>query len=87
MQSPNKEDLANLVDNYVNHIVEGLDIQSMEHICYDLLTREYEKLTWDEITEEIVDLYDEDTLIDLIPDAQWDLSSLPLLSSSVLTSV
>ena len=87
MQSPNKEDLANLVDNYVNHIVEGLDIQSMEQICYDLLTREYEKLTWDEITEEIVDLYDEDTLIDLIPDAQWDLSSLPLLSSSVLTSV
>ena len=70
MQSPNKEDLANLVDNHVNHIVEGLDIQSMEQICYDLLTREYEKLTWDEITEEIVDLYDEDTLIDLIPDAQ-----------------
>ena len=87
MQSPNKEDLPNLVDNYVNHIVEGLDIQSMEQICYDLLTREYEKLTWDEITEEIVDLYDEDTLIDLIPDAQWDLSSLPLLSLSVLTSV
>ena len=45
-------------------------IQSMEQICYDLLTREYEKYTWDDITEEIVDLYDEDTLIDLIPDAK-----------------
>ena len=68
--SPNADDLSNLVDNYVNHIVEGLDIQSMEQICYDLLTREYEKMTWDEVTEEIVDLYDEDTLIDLLPDAK-----------------
>ena len=69
-QSPNKEDLANLVENYVHHIIDGLDIDSMEQICYDLLSREYEKLTWDDITEEIKDLYDEDTLIDLLPDAQ-----------------
>ena len=67
--SPNQQDIDQLVDNYVTHIVDGLDIASMEQLCYDLLTREYEKLTWDEITEEIVDLYDEDTLIDLIPDA------------------
>ena len=68
-QSPNEQDLDQLVENYVTHIVDGLDIASMEQLCYDLLQREYEKLTWDEITEEIVDLYDEDTLIDLIPDA------------------
>tara|TARA_B100000073_G_scaffold295495_1_gene259828 strand:- start:231 stop:449 length:219 start_codon:yes stop_codon:yes gene_type:complete len=67
--SPNQQDLDQLVENYVTHIVDGLDIASMEQLCYDLLTREYEKLTWDDITEEIVDLYDEDTLIDLIPDA------------------
>ena len=41
----------------------------MEQICYDLLSREYEKLTWDDITEEVVDLYGEDTLIDLLPEA------------------
>ena len=68
--SPNKQDLDQLVENYVTHIIDGLDIQSMEQICYDLLTREYEKCTWDEFTEEIVDLYDEDTLIGLIPDAK-----------------
>tara|TARA_Y100000361_G_scaffold153039_1_gene173885 strand:- start:1107 stop:1388 length:282 start_codon:yes stop_codon:yes gene_type:complete len=68
--SPNADDLDQLVDNYVNHIVEGLDVPSLEQMCIDLLTREYEKLTWDEVTEEIVDLYDEDTLIDLIPDAK-----------------
>ena len=70
VQSPNEQDLDQLVDNYVTHIVDGLDIASMEQICYDLLTREYEKCTWDDITDEIVELYDEDTLIDLLPDAK-----------------
>ena len=67
-QSPNKKDLDQLVDNYVMHIIDGLDYKDMEQMCYDLLTREYEKLSWDDVTEEIVDLYDEDTLIDLLPD-------------------
>ena len=64
------KDTSALVDNYVNHIIDGMDMDSLVQIAYDLLTREYEKMTWDEITEEIVDLYDEDTLIDLIPDSQ-----------------
>ena len=68
-------DLEGLVENYVHHIIDGLDIQSMEQICYDLLSREYEKMSWDEVTEEIVDLYDEDTLIDLLPDAQENQSA------------
>lgn len=74
-QSPNQQDLDQLVENYVTHIVDGMDVASLEQMCYDLLTREYEKLTWDDITEEIVDLYDEDTLIDLIPDAQDNQST------------
>jgi hypothetical protein len=70
MQSPNQQDLEQLVENYVTHIVDGLDIQCMEQMLYDLLTREYEKCTWDDVTDEIVELYDEDTLIDLLPDAK-----------------
>ena len=68
-------DLEGLVENYVHHIIDGLDIQSMEQICYDLLSREYEKMSWDEVTEEIVDLYDEDTLIDLLPEASENQSA------------
>ena len=67
--APTREDLDKLVDNYVMHIINGLSYSDMEQMLYDLLQREYEKCTWDEVTEEIVDLYDEDTLIDLIPDA------------------
>ena len=64
------KDKSALVDNYVHYMIEGMDMDSLVQIAYDLLTREYEKMTWDEITEEIVDLYDEDTLVDLIPDAK-----------------
>ena len=69
-QSPSDFDLFHLKENYVNHIIDGMDVDSLAQIAHDLLMDEYEKLTWDEITEEIVDLYDEDTLIDLIPDAK-----------------
>ena len=68
--SPNQQDLEGLVENYAWHIIDGLDHKSADQMLFDLLTREYEKMTWDEVTEEIVDLYDEDTLIDLLPDAQ-----------------
>lgn len=69
-QSPNQKDLDQLVDNYVRHMIDGMDYTDMEYMLYDLLQREYEKRTWDELTEEIVDLYDENTLIDLIPDEE-----------------
>ena len=69
-QSPNQTDLEGLVENYAWHIIDGLDHKSADQMLFDLLTREYEKMTWDEVTEEIVDLYDEDTLIDLLPDAK-----------------
>ena len=67
--APTKQDLEQLIENYAWHIIDGLDHKSADQMLFDLLTREYEKMSWDEVTEEIVDLYDEDTLIDLIPDA------------------
>ena len=67
--APTKQDLEQLIENYAWHIIDGLDHKSADQMLFDLLTREYEKMSWDEVTEEIVDLYGEDTLIDLIPDA------------------
>jgi len=66
-QSPNEADRFQLVENYVDHIIDGLDTDSLVCMVRDLLMNEYDKLTWDEVTDEIVDLYDEDTLVDLLP--------------------
>ena len=62
-----KEDHFTLVENYVNHIVDGMDTDSLAAMVVDLLTREYENVPVDEIKEEILDLYDEETLNDLMP--------------------
>ena len=62
------DDKKQLIENYCNYIIDGLDMDSLVQIAYDLLEREYEKYSWDEIQAEIVDLYDEDTLIELIPE-------------------
>ena len=66
-QSPNESDLFSLKENYVNHIIDGMDVDCLVQLAHDMLMDSYEKLTWDEVTEEIVDLYDEDTLVDLLP--------------------
>ena len=63
-------DLFHLKENYVNHIIDGMDVDTLAQLAHDFLMDDYEKLTWDEVTEEIVNLYDEDTLVDLIPDAE-----------------
>ena len=65
---PTTADHFQLVENYANYIIDGMDTDSLANMVFDLLVREYEKMSWDDITEEIVDLYDEDTLIDLIGD-------------------
>ena len=68
------DDKKQLIENYCNYIIDGMDMDSLVQIAYDLMEREYEKYSWDEIQEEIVDLYDEDTLIELLPEGnnEWD---------------
>lgn len=62
------DDKKQLIENYCNYIIDGMDMDSLVQIAYDLMEREYEKYSWDEIQAEIVDLYDEDTLIELLPE-------------------
>lgn len=68
------EELQQLKYNYVEHIIDGMDMDTLIQLAQDLLLDAYQDSTWDDITEEIVDLYDEDTLIELLPQGnnQWD---------------
>ena len=66
----NDFDLFHLKENYVNHIIDGMDVDSLAQLAHDFLMDEYEKLSEDEMIEEIKNLYDEETLIDLLPDAE-----------------
>jgi len=65
----NDAELFALKENYAAHIIEGMDVDSLAQMAYDLLLDAYKDCSEDEMIEEIKDLYDEDTLISLIPDA------------------
>jgi hypothetical protein len=53
----NKAQFQQLIDNYANHIIEGLDNDSMEIMLFDLITAEYADYTEEQIVGEITELY------------------------------
>ena len=62
----NTAQFAQLIENYVSHIVDGMDTETMQQMVFDLLTREYETYTEEQIVGEIVDLYGEEVAADLL---------------------
>ena len=62
----NKAQFQQLIDNYANHIIEGLDNDSMEIMLFDLITAEYADYTEEQIIVEIDELYGEEFATDLL---------------------
>ena len=60
------EQRIKLVENYVSHIVEGMDVETLESMVYDLLVREYETYTDGQILGEIKELYGDEVATDLL---------------------
>ena len=70
-----EEQLDTLKDNYANLIVDGMDMRTLCQFAYDCIMENLAKYESDELKEEIVDLYGEET---------WeDLSAWKLLTSKV----
>ena len=62
----NKAQFEQFVENYVSQIVEGLDVESLESMVTDLLIREYETHTEEQIVNEIKEIYDDEYAQDLL---------------------
>jgi hypothetical protein len=65
----NKAQFQQLIDNYANHIIEGLDNDSMEIMLFDLITAEYADYTEEQILGEIEELYGDQLVADLLESA------------------
>lgn len=65
----NKAQFAQFVENYVSHLVDGMDKKTMEVMVSDLLFREYETYTEEELVGEIDELYGEDLVTELLESA------------------
>ena len=62
----NKEQLEQFKSNYCEMIIDGMDMDCLVQMCFDLLMDSYQSCTEEQLKEEILDLYDEDMLNDLI---------------------
>ena len=61
-----KAQFNQFVENYVIQIIDGMDIKTMESMLFDVLTREYETYTEEQILGEIKDLYNEEYAQELL---------------------
>ena len=69
-QTMNESDLFELKENYVNHIIDGMDIDTLCAYARDCMlngTDGIKEWSEDDIKEEIVEMYGEDILEDLTP--------------------
>ena len=63
----NDSELLQLKENYANMIIDGMDMDSLCQMAFDLLMDAYKDCTEDDIKEEVLDLYDEEMLESLMP--------------------
>ncbi len=63
----NNEQLNQLKENYANMIIDGMDMDDLCQMAFDMLMDTYQDFSEDDIKEEIVDLYDEEVLEGLMP--------------------
>lgn len=62
-----ESELFSLKENYANHIIDGMDMDSLCQMAFDLLLDAYQDVSENQLKEEILDLYDQETLDDLMP--------------------
>jgi hypothetical protein len=64
-KSMNTDQLYQLKSKYCEYIIDGMDMDCLIQMCYDLLMNEYEKCSDEGIKQEILDLYDQEVLEEL----------------------
>jgi len=63
----NDSDLLQLKENYTNMIIDGMDMDSLCQMAFDMLMDAYKDCTEDEIKEEVLEFYDEEMFESLMP--------------------
>ena len=51
-----------LKETYAEYIIDGMDMDSLCQMAFDLLVNEYNQYSQEEIEGEILELYDQETL-------------------------
>jgi len=65
----NADELFALKENYINMIIDGMDMDSLCQMAFDLVVDSYETASEEDMKDEILDLYDSEVLGDLMESA------------------
>ena len=63
----NSSDLQQLKENYINMIIDGMDMDSLVQFAFDSMLEELENWTKEDIVDEIMINYDEEVLESVMP--------------------
>ena len=66
----NPEQLNQLKENYINVILDGMDIDSLVQFAFDSMFDNIKDWDEEDLKEEILDLYDEEMLNDLMEEVK-----------------
>ena len=63
----NPEQLNQLKENYINMIIDGMDMDSLVQFAFDNMFNNIKDWDEEDVKEEVLDLYDEEVLESLMP--------------------
>ena len=63
-------DFFELKENYVNHIIDGMDVDALCEFVFDALITTYDGYSEEQVVGEIKECYGEETLNDLMPKSE-----------------
>ena len=63
-------DLSQLKQNYVDLIIDGMDVETLCELAFDALSTTYDDYSEEQIVGEIKECYGEVTLEDLMPKSE-----------------
>ena len=79
----NPIDLSELKKNYVDLIIDGMDLDALCELAFDALSTTYDDYSAEQIVGEIKEFYGEETLNDLLP--KTDISELEATANNYTT--
>lgn len=63
-----KTQLEDLISNYAEFIVDGMDYKTLEQYACDMIAQSFSDYSAEELYDEIVELYDQEVFESLLPE-------------------
>ena len=78
----NREQLDQFKANYASLIVEGMDMKTLEQFAMEMVEQNMTHWNEEDVKEEILDYYGEETLMDLMPETVQEPTEIGKLEAT-----